>query len=327
MEIISQDSSALSILFPGLFKLLSFGDVRDSMKFLVTGGAGFIGSHLVRRLAPMGEVTVLDNLSTGRESNLQGLPCRLLLGSILETEKLIKALEGVSHVFHLAAMVSVPESVQKPDLCRQINVEGTRLILESAAQAGATRVVLASSCAIYGNDPAMPKQEDLPPAPLSPYAESKWEGEKLCASAPLSAIALRFFNVYGPRQDPHGPYAAAVPKLLAAAAAGTPLPIHGDGQQTRDFVYVEDVTAALTHVATQSSCQGVYNVASGQSVSIMELARTILSVTGSKSPLEHLPTRLADVRHSSASIQRLQTTGWKPSFTLASGLKRMISSS
>lgn len=295
------------------------------MKFLVTGGAGFIGSHLVRQLAPMGEVTVLDNLSSGRENNLQRVPCHLLQGSILDLGKLQQALKGVTHVFHLAAMVSVPESVQKPDLCHKINVEGTRLLLESSAQAGAIRVVLASSCAVYGNEPTMPKQEDLNPAPLSPYAQSKWEGEKLCSSAPLSAIALRFFNVYGPRQDPQGPYAAAVPKLLQAASTGISLPIHGDGLQTRDFVYIEDVTSALIHAATHADCHGVYNVASGQSVSILELAKAILSATGSKSTIEHFPAREADVRHSSASIERILSTGWNPSFTLASGLKKMVS--
>jgi len=294
------------------------------MRFLVTGGAGFIGSHLVRRLATLGEVTVLDNLATGSKSNLQGASCRLIQGSILENEKLTQALQGVTHVFHLAAMVSVPESVKKPDQCHQINVEGTRLVLESSAQAGARRLVLASSCAIYGNDPTMPKHEDLPPAPLSPYAESKCEGEKLCSFASLSAIALRFFNVYGPRQDPEGPYAAAVPKLLQAARASLPLPIHGDGHQTRDFVYVEDVASSLIHVATQPLCQGVYNVASGHSVSILELAQTILAVTGSKSSIDHLPARAADVRHSSASIERLRSTGWTPSFTLTSGLQKMM---
>jgi len=294
------------------------------MKFLVTGGAGFIGSHLVRRLSAMGEVTVLDNLTTGKESNLQNTPCRLIHGSILETEKLSQAIQGVTHVFHLAALASVSESVQRPDLCRQINVEGTHSVLVAAARAGVMRMVLASSSAVYGNEPTMPKHEELPAAPLSPYAESKWAGEKLCSTAPLSAIALRLFNVYGPRQDPQGPYAAVVPKLLQAALANTSLPIHGDGQQTRDFVYVEDVTAALTHVATHPACQGIYNVASGRSVSIMQLAQTILSVTGSKSRFEYRAAREADVQHSSASIERLQSTGWMPSFTLASGLQKMI---
>jgi len=296
------------------------------MKFLVTGGAGFIGSHLACRLSPLGEVIVLDDLTSGRESNLQGIPCRRIRGSILDSAKLNEALQGVSHVFHLAAMVSVPKSVQQPALCHNINVEGTRRVLESAAAAGVKRLVLASSCAVYGNEPTLPKTEDLPPTPLSPYALSKWEGEKLCASASLPAVALRFFNVYGPRQDPQGPYAAAVPKFLEAAAAGTPLTLHGDGLQTRDFVFVEDVTAALLHVATHSPCQGVYNVASGHSVSILELAQTILAVTGSKSSLQTAPARAADVRHSSASIQRLSATGWQPKFTLATGLKKILSS-
>ena len=295
------------------------------MKFLVTGGAGFIGSHLARRLTSMGEVVVLDNLSSGRKSNLRGVACQLIQGSILETAKLSEALQGVSHVFHLAAMVSVPESVQKPDLCTKINVEGTQRVLDSAAQAGAKRVVLASSCAVYGNETTLPKTEDLPPSPLSPYASSKLEGEKLCASALLPAVALRFFNVYGPRQDPQGPYAAAVPKFIEAATTGSSLTIHGDGLQTRDFVYVEDVVSALIHVATQSSCHGVYNVASGHSVSILDLARTIIGLSATKSSILHAPARSADVRHSSASIDRLQATGWKPECDLSQGLKRTLS--
>ena len=295
------------------------------MRSLITGGAGFIGSHLARRLASKGEVVVLDDLSSGRTSNLEDVTCQFIQGSILEAKKLSEALQGVTHVFHLAAMVSVPESVQKPDLCRKINVEGTRRVLDSASQAGAKRVVLASSCAVYGNEPTLPKTENLPPSPLSPYASSKLEGEKLFASASLPAIALRFFNVYGPRQDPQGPYAAAVPKFIEAATTGSPLTIHGDGLQTRDFIYVEDVASALIHVATESSCHGIYNVASGHSVSILDLARTILRVTASKSPVLHAPARSADVRHSSASIDRLRATGWKPECDLHEGLKRTLS--
>ena len=296
------------------------------MKFMVTGGAGFIGSHLARHLASMGEVVVLDDLSSGRRSNLEGTPCRLIHGSILEDEKLTEALRGVSHVFHLAAMVSVPESVQKPDLCRTINVEGTRRVLDFAAKAGVERMVLASSCAVYGNEPTLPKTESLPPSPLSPYASSKLEGEKLCASASLPAVALRFFNVYGPRQDPQGPYAAAVPKFIEAALTGSPLTIHGDGLQTRDFIYVEDVASALIHVATRSACHGIYNVASGHSVSILDLARAIIRLSVSKSTIIHTPVRSADVRHSSASIDRLKATGWKPECDLSEGLKRTLSS-
>ena len=297
------------------------------MKFLVTGGSGFIGSHLVHRLQSHGPVTVLDNLSTGKETNLQGLSCRFLRGSILDPASLQDALTGVTHVFHLAAMVSVPESVAYPDRCQEMNVEGTRLVLAAAARARAQRLVLASSCAIYGNDPTMPKTETLPPAPASPYAQSKLAGEALCLSSPLPGVALRFFNVFGPRQDPQGPYAAAVPKLLEAALAGTPLPIHGDGLQTRDFVFVEDVTSALLHAALHPEMTGSYNVASGQSISILQLAQTILAATQSTSPITHSPARTADVRFSSASIARILATGWQPSVDLLSGLRQMLGQS
>ena len=294
------------------------------MKFLVTGGAGFIGSHLVAHLLPHGSVTILDNFVSGKRDNLAGISCNLIEGSILDPHRLAQSLVGVTHVFHLAAMVSVPESVAHPAECHQMNVEGTRRVLHAATQAGAARFVLASSCAVYGNDPVMPKTESLPPAPASPYAESKLAGERLCAESVLPAVALRFFNVYGPRQDPRGPYAAAVPRFLESALAGSPLTIHGDGRQTRDFVYVDDITAALIHAAFQAELQGVYNVASGQSTSILELAQTIRSIAHSSSPITHTPARPADVRFSSASIERLRATGWQPRFSLSQGLSLLL---
>ena len=294
------------------------------MKFLVTGGAGFIGSHLVRLLQNRAPINVLDNLTTGHRDRLANLDCHFFEGSILDQKLLSDAMRDVTHVFHLAAMVSVDESVSNPTVCHQINVEGTRRVLEAAAQAGAKRCVLASSCAIYGNDPAMPKTESLPPAPASPYAESKLAGEQLCTESIIPATALRFFNVYGPRQDANGPYAAGVPRFFQAALAGTPITIHGDGQQTRDFVFVEDVTAAMIHVALHPDLRGVYNVASGQSTSILQLAKRILSLTGSSSPITHTSARVADVRFSSASIERLRTTGWSPQTTLDCGLARLL---
>ena len=294
------------------------------MKFLVTGGAGFIGGHLVRRLQTHAPVNVLDNLTTGHRDRLAGLPCHFFEGSILDRKILSEAIRDVTHVFHLAAIVSVSESVENPTDCQQINVEGTRRVLEAAAQAGAKRCVMASSCAIYGNDPTMPKIESLAPAPASPYAESKLAGERLCTESILPAAALRFFNVYGPHQDPNGPYAAAIPRFLQSALAGTPITIHGDGQQTRDFVFVEDVTAALIHVALHPDLRGIYNVASGQSSSILQLAKKILSLTGSSSPIIHTSARAADVRFSSASIERLCTTGWSPQTTLDSGLALLL---
>jgi len=294
------------------------------MKFLVTGGAGFIGSHLVRHLLPHGSVTVLDNLVTGNRDNLADLPIDFVQGSILDPQLISQSLVGVTHVFHLAAMVSVPESVKNPSRCHEINVTGTRQVLQAATRAGAQRFVLASSCAIYGNDPTMPKSESLPPAPTSPYADSKLAGEKLCAESVLPAVALRLFNVYGPRQDPLGPYAAAVPRFFQAAQTGSPLTIHGDGLQTRDFVYVGDVAAAFAHVAFRPELGGVLNVASGQSTSILQLAQTIRSITHSSSPITHTPARAADVRFSSASIERLRATGWSPKYLLPQGLPLLL---
>ena len=295
------------------------------MKYLVTGGAGFIGSHLVRRLSARGPVTVLDDLSSGKKENLTGLGCAFFPGSILDPAPLAEACAGATHVFHLAALVSVPESVSHPTRCHEINVEGTRRVLVAAAQAGVHRVVLASSCAVYGDDPTMPKTETSPVAPASPYADSKLAGERLCAEAKIPAVALRFFNVYGPRQDPRGPYAAAVPKFLEAARAGSPLTIFGDGHQTRDFVYVDDVTAALEHAALSPSLSGVYNVASGHSVSVLRLAELILALTGLRSEIRHAPARPGDILHSSASIEKIRATGWKPSFDLAAGLQNIVS--
>jgi len=295
------------------------------MKFLVTGGAGFIGSHLVRRLSARGPVTVLDDFSSGKKENLEGLPCALLHGSILDPAALAEACAGVSHVFHLAALVSVPESISHPARCHEINVEGTRRVLAAATTAGAQRLVLASSCAVYGNEPTMPKTETSPTAPASPYAESKLAGEKLCTQAQLPAVALRFFNVYGPRQDPRGPYAAAVPRFLEAARAGIPLTIFGDGHQTRDFVFVEDVIAALEHAALSPAMSGVYNVASGRSVSVLRLAELILALSGLRSEIRHAPARPGDILHSSASIEKIRATGWTPSFDLSAGLQKILS--
>ena len=294
------------------------------MKFLVTGGAGFIGSHLVRRLSTRGPVTVLDNLSGGRAENLAGLPCTLVRGSILDPAPLAEACAGATHVFHLAALVSVPESVAHPALCHEQNVEGTRRVVAAAAQAGARRLVLASSCAVYGDEPTMPKTETSPVAPASPYAQSKLAGEKICAGGSLPAVSLRFFNVYGPRQDPRGPYAAAVPKFLEAARTGAPLTIFGEGRQTRDFVYVDDVSAALEHAALSPAMAGVYNVASGHSVSVLHLAEMVLALTGLRSEIRHAPARAGDILHSSASIARIRSAGWNPSYDLAAGLKKIL---
>ena len=297
-------------------------------RILITGGAGFIGSHLARHFASRGEVTILDDLRSGHGRNLDGVACRFVHGSILDAAALREAIAGAEEVYHLAAMVSVPESVAKPAECAELNTEGTRRVLAAAHAAGARKVVLASSAAIYGDNPTVPKLETMPPEPKSPYAETKLAGERLLEayrqSHGIGTTSLRFFNVFGPRQDPRSAYAAAVPIFIAKALRDEPIGIHGDGGQTRDFVHVTDVVGALAFAGASADMHGTYNVGYGRSQSILELAREILRLTGSKSRIEHLPTRAGDVRHSLASNERLLSAGWKPRSSVAAGLVETV---
>jgi UDP-glucose 4-epimerase len=299
-----------------------------SRRILITGGAGFIGSHLVRRFASHSEVTVLDDLRSGHERNLDGVACRFVRGSILDDSALKQASEGAEEVYHLAAMISVPESVAKPAECAALNTEGTRRVLAAALAAGARKVVLASSAAIYGDNPTVPKLESMPPEPKSPYAETKLAGEELLEayrqSHGLGTTSLRFFNVFGPRQDPRSAYAAAVPIFIAKALRDEPIGIHGDGGQTRDFIHVTDIVGALAYAGASTEMAGTYNVGYGRSQSILELAQEILRLTGSKSRIEHLPLRAGDVRHSVASTERLLAAGWKPVSSVSAGLAETV---
>jgi UDP-glucose 4-epimerase len=299
-----------------------------SRRVLITGGAGFIGSHLARHFAAMGEVTVLDDLRTGHARNLDGVACRFVRGSILDDDALREAVAGAAEVYHLAAMVSVPESVAKPAECAELNTEGTRRVLAAAQVAGARKVVLASSAAIYGDNPMVPKLETMAPEPKSPYAETKLAGERLLEAYRIShgigTTSLRFFNVFGPRQDPRSAYAAAVPIFIAKALRGEPIGIHGDGGQTRDFVHVADIVGALAHAGASAEMHGTYNVGYGRSQTILELAREILRLTGSRSRIEHLPPRAGDVRDSLASNERLLASGWRPRSSVALGLAETI---
>lgn len=299
-----------------------------SKRVLITGGAGFIGSHLVRHFAGQAEVTVLDDLRSGYARNLDGITCRFVRGSILDDASLREAMAGAEEVYHLAAMISVPESVAKPVECAELNTEGTRRVLAAALAAGARKVVLASSAAIYGDNPTVPKLESMSPEPKSPYAETKLAGERLLEtyrqSHGLGTTSLRFFNVFGPRQDPRSAYAAAVPIFIAKALRDEPIGIHGDGGQTRDFVHVTDVVGALAYAGASADMAGTYNVGYGRSQSILELAQEILRLTGSKSAIEHLPPRAGDVRHSLASTERLLSAGWKPKSSARSGLAETV---
>jgi UDP-glucose 4-epimerase len=301
--------------------------MRGGMRALITGGAGFIGSHLAAQLRRQGiEVRVLDDFRTGRRGNLAGLAVDLREGSILDEGAVAQAMQDVDLVFHLAALVSVPESVAAPRACVALNVLGLLNVLEAAAAARVKKLCFASSAAVYGADPAVPKREDMTPDPRSPYAVTKLDGEYYCrqfaAAGRVETVALRFFNVFGPRQDPAGPYGAAVPIFFREAMAGRPLTVHGDGGQTRDFVYVEDIVDALVFAATKDGLSGVFNAGYGGQITVLELAARVLALTGSRSPIRFAPERAGDVRHSRASIDRLRAAGWSPAGSLQQGLER-----
>lgn len=300
------------------------------MKVLITGGAGFIGSHLAAALQGRATVRVLDNLRSGHRRNLAGLPVEWMEGSILDRAAVARAVAGVDYVFHLAALVSVPESVARPHDCIEINVTGLLHVLEASAAAGVRKLCFSSSAAVYGNNPVVPKREDMVPEPRSPYAVTKLDGEYYChqytESGRLETAALRFFNVFGPRQDPAGAYAAAIPLFMERALAGRPLLIFGDGGQTRDFVYVEDVVGALLFAATTPGLTGVYNVGYGGQITVLEVAQRILALAGSASPIQYLAERLGDVRHSRADVAKLQQAGFRPRGTLEQGLAATLAS-
>lgn len=298
------------------------------MRILVTGGAGFIGSHIVEHFQGQAEVRVLDNLRSGFKHNLAGLQHEFIQASILDRDAVRKAVRGVDYVFHLAAMISVPESMAKPVECNHINTNGTLVVLEEAARAGVKKLVFSSSAAIYGDNPVVPKLETMFPEPKSPYAITKLDGEYYCKmfadEGRLSTACLRYFNVFGPRQDPKSQYAAAVPIFIHRALKGEPITIFGDGEQTRDFIYVKDIVAANVFFATQSPATGVFNVAYGGRITIQDLCRTICRLTGSKSEIKHAPERAGDVKHSLAAIDRLQAAGFAPVSDFQTGLEATI---
>lgn len=295
------------------------------MKILITGGAGFIGSHIVEHYQGIAdEIRVLDNLRTGYRHNLDGLNCTFIEGSITDRALVEQAVAGVDYVFHLAALVSVPESMAKPGECVDINVLGLLNVLEAAATAGVKKLVFASSAAIYGDNPTVPKLETMLPEPKSPYAITKLDGEYYLgmyhAEGRLETAAIRFFNVFGPRQDPKGAYAAAVPIFIEKAVRNEPITVYGDGEQTRDFIYVKDIVGALTFAVETAGVTGVFNAGYGGQLSINQLAAELIAAAGSTTVVHHGPERAGDVKHSRASAAKLRAAGWSPQYSLAEGL-------
>lgn len=299
------------------------------MKVCITGGAGFIGSHLTRGWVNQGaDVVVLDNFRSGRRENLLDLRGRfqLIEGSVTDPAAVSTAVAGADYVFHLAAMVSVPESVEKPRETVDINCTGFLHVLEAARDAGVKKVVFSSSAAIYGFEPAVPSRESDPPAPLSPYAVTKLDGEYYAALFQnhygLPTACLRYFNVFGEGQRPDSQYAAAIPAFASRACRGDGLTIFGDGEQTRDFIHVSDVVWANMLVAEQGD--GVYNVAHGNRTTIRELAEIIVRLAGTGVEIRYAEERAGDVKHSTAEISRIQALGFTPAVSLEDGLQRTV---
>ena len=298
------------------------------MRVLVTGGAGFIGRHITEYFQHRAEARVLDNLRSGLKSNLWGLNCQLMVGSILDRDLVREAMKGVDFVFHLAAIASVQESMQKPNECAEINTRGTVVVLEEAERAGVKKLIFSSSAAIYGDNPTNPKIESMPAKPKSPYATTKNEAERHCHSftdeGRLATVSLRYFNVFGPYQDPRSEYAAVVPAFVAKATSNEPITIFGDGQQTRDFIYVKDVVAANAFFALESKATGVFNVACGRPITVTDLALTIRQLTKSSCTIDYGAERLGDVKHSAAGIDKMHLAGFRPACDLAGGLRTTI---
>jgi len=302
--------------------------------FLVTGAAGFIGSNLVEALVSAGERVVgVDNLLTGKRENLEGLSgdFRFVEGDIRDLDRLRELCRGVDFVLHQAALASVPWSVEEPILAHEHNTTGTHNVLVAARDAGVRRVVLASSSSVYGETEVVPSPESLPPRPASPYAATKAAAEAIAAafdaSMGLETVALRYFNVYGPRQDPASGYAAAIPAFATRALTGERPVIFGDGEQTRDFVYVEDVVRAnlLACEAGPEACGRAFNVGTGAAVSVNELCETILEVAGAGIEPDRGPERAGDVRHSWADVTSArEVLGFEPRCDLAGGLARTV---
>jgi UDP-glucose 4-epimerase len=301
-------------------------------KAVVTGGAGFIGSHLAEEVSKQGyKVIILDDLSAGKMENIAGLlkdsKAEFVRGSVVDLPRLQKVFRDANYIFHLAAIASVPKSMKDPLASHEVNLTGTLNVLQAARDNGVKKLVYASSAAVYGDTRVQPTGEDVPALPQSPYAVAKLAGEHYCRvfteAYGLPAVCLRYFNIFGPRQDPASEYAAVIPAFIQKATRGEPLAIDGDGEQTRDFVYVKDAVRANI-LAAESGLSGVFNIGGGQSISINHLADLILRLAGSNQKPVHREPRAGDIKHSLADITRARKLGFHPAYTLEAGIKEMM---
>lgn len=305
-------------------------------RVLITGGAGFIGSHLAQTLVGAGvQVRILDNLTSGRIRNLDAIAgdIEFIEGDVRSETVMDEAVKGVDTVFHMAAVASVPLSVSNPRLTFDVNVSGMLNLLVSARDAGCRRIVFSSSCAIYGNTTCLPISEGTKPAPMSPYATSKLNGEQLCTTFTdtygLETVALRYFNVFGPGQDPDSPYAAVLPKILKNLLAGRPCTIFGDGTQSRDFVFVDDVVSANIAAANAPDVSGmVFNVASGQETTVNEALELVARSLGVPALAQYATPRAGDLKHSLADVALAgERLGFRAEVPFELGMARLVAAS
>lgn len=304
---------------------------HSRVRTLVTGGAGFIGSHLVRRLLNEGHrVRVVDNLSTGFRANLDEVSgdIEFVEGDLCDPATCQRVVDGIDLVFHVAALPSVPRSLENPIACHRNNVDATLFVLEASRKAGVRRVVYSSSSSVYGDTAVLPKTEEVEPLPRSPYATAKLAGEQYtlayARAGLVEGVALRYFNVFGPRQDPNGPYAAVIPMFLRSAATGASVPLFGDGEQTRDFTFVANVVDAnmLAGFGETERVNGwAVNVGAGGRSTLNELIAAVQTITGKRVIVERRPPRGGDVRDSMAGLTRTRRIlGYEPQVSLPQGL-------
>jgi UDP-glucose 4-epimerase len=298
------------------------------MKFIITGGAGFIGSHIAEVLSHEHDVTVIDDLFSGKLDNIKGFPVTFEKGTITDFTNLKRIFTGADGVFHQAAITSVPRSVTAPLPSNEVNITGTLNVLLAAKEAGVRKVVFASSSSVYGDTPVLPKIESMTPHPLSPYGITKLTGEHYCRVFSelygLKTVALRYFNVFGPRQDPKSEYSAVIPKFITKILNHESPVIYGDGEQTRDFSYVKDVVQANIK-AMEGDAQGVFNIAYNQQISLNNLASLIMDITGIKVPVTYDAPRSGDIRDSRADIRIAEEQlGYKPKYSVKTGLEETI---